>query len=104
MAVRRVHMGERIIEADNGFGWSFQRGYWPLTVHCGVWKLELFGLTYHLAKYGGSEPGWYLYLGRDVNRHFYGEPCGLKVMAAIDKATELITKADLRGEGYEKRG
>lgn len=104
MAARASFLGKKIIVADNGTRWFFRRGYVVLSNHSGEWTTTVQGLTYRLVRFGGDDPGWCLYLGEELNPHFYGEPCGLKVMAAIDKATELITKADLRGEGYEKRG
>jgi hypothetical protein len=101
MAQRKTHMGERYIEADNGFGWTFRRGYVPMSVRSGVWETEIFGLTYRLVKI--LDAGWCLYLGRDVNPHFYGDLCADTLMPAIDIASEKIAKADLRGDGYERK-
>jgi len=101
MARRRQVGGEKIIEADNGFGWSRRRGSPALSVQSGVWVTEIFGITYRLVKFANPE-GWCLYLGDRPNRHFYGEHCGRTLPSAIDKASEMIAKADLRGEGYEK--
>lgn len=105
MARRKQHMGERIIEADNGFGWSHRRGYQALSIQSGQWVAEIFGLTYRLVKFDDPR-GWSLYLGndaRDVNPHFYGEFCAATLLEAIDVASEKIDRADLRGPGYERK-
>lgn len=101
MAKRKQWQGEKIIEADNGVGWSYRRGYTPLSIHSGVWWTEIFGLTYRLVKF--QTDGWCLYLGDDVNPHFYGEACADTLLEAVDVASEMILKANLRGEGYEKK-
>lgn len=103
MARRTTWQGERIIEADNGFGWSYRQGYVALSVHPGVWVIKVFGLEYRLVKFGGDPRGWCLYLGEDVNRHFYGRFCAATLLPAIDVASKLIDDADLRGEGYERK-
>lgn len=102
MAKRTQFMGERLIESDSGLGWSFKRGSPALSIHPGQWVTEIFGHRYRLVKYAGAG-GWCLYLGDDVNPHFYGVPCGATLPDAIDVASEKILKADLRGEGYERK-
>lgn len=91
---------ERYIEADNGFGWT--------CLPNGNRRTTVFGMTYELEKRArsrkerGSETGWHLY---SVNHsHFFGEYCGRTLLAAVDVASEIVTKADLRGEGYEAKG
>lgn len=102
MAVRKQWQGKKIIEADNGFGWERKHGSPGLSIESGVWVTEIFGLTYRLAKFA-DPPGWCLYLGTEPNPHFYGEFCAANLLSAVDVASEMIAKADLRGPGYEKK-
>lgn len=86
-------MGERYIEADNGFGWTRQ----PQT---GNYEVTVFGVVYELEKRKGDGDGWYLYTVKN-STHFFGEWCGYTLLGAVDEASNLIAKADLRGPGYE---
>jgi hypothetical protein len=97
-------MGERYIEADNGFGWSRKHGSSPLSVLPGIYEVEVFGLTYQLQKFEDpkGEQGWYLY-STDKPSDFWGEFCATNLLPAIDAASERIAKADLSGAGYERR-
>jgi hypothetical protein len=90
-----------MIEADNGIGWTRHHGSAALAIEPGRWETEVFGLTYRLEKFANPR-GWCLYLGTSVNPHFHGEYCGPTVLDAIDVASYMITKADLRAEGHEK--
>lgn len=102
MARRRQAEGERYIEADNGFGWTRERGASVLSVVPGVYVTKIFGVTYTLEKFRDpqGEHGWYLYSRK--NTHFTGQYCEATLLPAIDEASKLIAKADLRGEGYER--
>jgi hypothetical protein len=107
MARRVRHMGERLIEADNGVGWSRERAS-VASVSSGRYTTEIFGVRYELEKRRrsrvepGSDTGWHLYSLN--NTYFFGEFCGSTLMEAVDEASEVIIKADLRGPGYEKEG
>lgn len=88
----------RYIEANNGFGW--------ICLPDGKRQTEVFGMVYELErrarsrKEPGSLTGWHLY---SVNHsHFFGEFCDRTLLWAVDVASEIIAKTDLRGEGYEK--
>lgn len=104
MARRRQINGERYIEADNGFGWTPEKA-----LHLGFsdyrcrYRTTIFGVTYELERRGGTQEmlGWYLYTIKG-STHWFGEYCGSTLLPAIDEASELIAKADLRAEGYEK--
>lgn len=101
MAQRKQHMGERIIEADNGFGWSRKPSTAALSIQAGLWQTEIFGITYTLEKFDFPERGWCLYsLGKPS--HFWGEFITANLLPSIDKASEMIAEADLRGPGYER--
>lgn len=104
MARRRQADGERYIEADNGFGWSRKRAS-VVSVESASYFTEVFGIEYQLEKRRRSpgdtpDTGWYLY-SYGVSGGFFGEWCGSTLPTAIDEASDLINKADLRGEGYE---
>lgn len=103
MARYRQADHERYIEADNGFGWVRKRGSSALSVLPGIYQLDLLGIEYKLEKFEDfwAEKGWYLY-SLQKPAHFWGEFCAVNLLPAIDRASELIAKADLRGEGYEK--
>jgi hypothetical protein len=95
MARRKQADGERYIEADNGFGWT----------RCsdnGNYQTTVFGVTYELERRGGTQEdfGWYLYTIKG-STYFFGEYCARNLLPAIDEASELIAKTDLRGKGYE---
>lgn len=96
MARRKQADGERYIESDNGFGWARDP-------ENGNYRTTLFGITYELERRGGTQEmfGWYLYTIKG-STHFFGEWCARSLLPAIDEASELITKTDLRGKGYEK--
>lgn len=103
MARRRTHMGERYIEADNGFGWSpVKASVVGISDH--RYRTTIFGIEYELEKRGGTQEdfGWYLYTIKG-STHFFGEYCDRTLLPAIDEASEMIAKADLRGEGYERK-
>ena len=107
MARRAQHMGERYIEADNGFGWTRERAS-VASVSSGRYVMEIFGITYELEKRRrnvrvepGTDTGWYLYSRNDPE--FYGEFAGYTLLPAIDEASQMIAKADLRSEGYERK-
>lgn len=101
MARRRQADSERYIEADNGFGWSPRRAS---VVGFSFYKYEttVFGITYELEKRGGKheDTGWYLY-NATGGQHFFGEWCARTLLPAIDEASALIVKADLRAPGFE---
>jgi hypothetical protein len=102
MARRRQADGERFIEADNGFGWTADRSSVAgLTRY--RYRTTVFGVEYELEKRGGTQEmfGWYLYSIKG-STHFFGEWCAQNLLPAIDEASKLIVKADLRGEGYER--
>lgn len=91
---------QRYIEADNGFGWvkSGDRRY----------QAEVFGISYELEKRTrnarvepGVDTGWYLYSRKDT--YFTGEFCDSTLLPAIDEASDMIVKADLRGKEYERK-
>lgn len=107
MARRRTHMGEKYIEADNGFGWSRGRAS-ATSVERGSYFATIFGIEYQLEKRRRSpgdtpDTGWYLYTIKG-STHFFGEYCAHTLLPAIDEASRMIAKADLRGEGYERKG
>lgn len=100
MATRRQEGGEKFIEADNGLGW----------IRCsdGRYWVGIFGIGYELEKRRrnaraepGSDTGWYLYSRNDS--YFMGEFCDSTLLPAIDAASVMIVKADLRGDGYERK-
>jgi hypothetical protein len=102
MARRRRADGKKYIEADNGFGWVPDRA----SVVSGEryrYRTTVFGITYELEKRGGTQEdyGWYLYSIKG-STYFFGEWCAQNLLPAIDEASELIARTDLRGEGYEK--
>lgn len=106
MAKRRQAEGERYIEADNGFGWARQRAS-VASVESGRYETFILGVHYELEKRRrnarvepGADTGWYLYSHGDS--HFFGEWCGATLLPAIDAASLMIARADLRGEGYER--
>jgi hypothetical protein len=106
MARRRQADGEQYNEADNGFSWSRKRAS-ATSVERGSYVTTLFGIKYELEKRRRSpgdtpDTGWYLY-SFGVSGGFFGEYCDATLLPAIDKASELIAKADLRGEGYERK-
>lgn len=92
-------MGERYIEADNGLGWALRAD--------GMYVTEIFGVSYEMEKRRrsrvepGSDTGWHLW--SRPGTHFMGEFCDRTLLSAIDEASEMIAKADLRGEGYEEK-
>lgn len=107
MARRTHHMGQALIEAENGFGWTREKAS-VASVGTGRYVTEIFGITYELEKRRrnarvepGTDTGWYLY-SRGVS-YFFGEWCGVTLLPAIDEASELINRADLRGDGYERK-
>jgi len=103
MAKRIQAEGQRFIQADNGLGWSRTRGASVLAVVRGKYVTEVFGLRYELQKFRDDNGhGWYLY--SRPTPHFHAEYCAPTLLAAIDAASDMILKADLRGEGYEKKG
>lgn len=108
MARRTTHMGERIIESDNGFGWSRQKAS-VASVSVGKYVTEVFGVAYELEKRRtapGEEPytGWYLYSkGATDNPDFYGQWCGRALLPSVDAASKMIAKHDLRGKGHTPR-
>lgn len=104
MARRKQADRQKYIEADNGFGWTKERAS-ATSVQSSMHATTVFGITYELEKRRrapGDTPdtGWYLY-SRGVSC-FFGEFCDSTLLPAIDRASEMIAKADLRGEGYEK--
>lgn len=101
MAKRIQFMGTKLVESDSGIGWQRNK-------ETGVYETETFGISYELEHRRrnarvepGSDNGWHLYSRGDS--HFFGEWCGYKLFDAIEEASGLIIKADLRGEGYEKK-
>lgn len=107
MARHRQSDGEKYIEADNGIGWTRQKAS-VASVLSGNYEAYLFGIRYELEKRRrsvrepGADTGWYLYSHGDT--YFFGEFCDRTLLSAIDEASKLITAADLRGEGYERKG
>ena len=71
-----------------------------------MWVSTVFGITYELEKRRRSpgdtpDTGWYLYsCGADGG--FFGEYCDRTLLPAVDEASKMIAKTDLRGPGYEK--
>lgn len=108
MARRRQADGERYIEADNGFGWTRERAS-VASVSSGRYFTEVFGIEYELEKRRrsrqepGTDTGWYLY-SRGSCMYFFGDFAGYTLLPAIDEASKMIAEADLRGEGYERKG
>ena len=104
MARYRQADHECYIEADNGFGWTRQRSSSILAAQRVAYGTQIFGVRYRLEKFRDEKGrAWYLYSSTPgAQGGFYGEYCDRTLMAAIDRASELIVKADLRGEGYEK--
>ncbi len=100
MARRTQHLGQRMIEADNGFGWTRD----PDT---GKYVTEVFGVTYEMEKRRKNrndecpDTGWYMY-SKGADGGWFGEWCGKTITMAVDEASELIAERDLRGPGYEK--
>jgi hypothetical protein len=106
MARHRQADHERYIEADNGFGWTRQRSASVLAVQRVAHATEIFGVRYRLEKFRDprGQPGWYLYSSiPGAQGGFHGEYCEELLLPAIDEASKLIAKADLRGEGYERK-
>lgn len=106
MARYRQAEYQRYVEADNGFGWTKKKASLE-SVDPNKWVLALFGVDYELEKRFRNirdeayDTGWYLYtVGVEG---FFGEYCASTLMPAIDEASRLIAKADLRGEGYERK-
>jgi hypothetical protein len=101
MAKRRQIDNQLCIVADNGFGWAPERSS-VLSVQFYCYTTEIFGVRYRLEKFldPDGDRGWYLYSVRPA--HFMGEYCDKLLLSAIDVASEMIDKADLRGEGYGK--
>jgi hypothetical protein len=98
MARYRQADNERYIEADNGFGWTRRRAS-ATSVERNRYVTTVFGLSYELEKRHRSpgdtpDTGWYLYSLNDT--YFFGESCGLTLLTAVDAASEMIAKADLR--------
>jgi hypothetical protein len=105
MARRAQFEGEKIIEADNGIGWSRERAS-ATSVESNRYVTTYFGIAYELEKRRRSpgdtpDTGWYLY--SRGNTYFFGEFCGATLLPAVDEASRLIDRADLRGEGYERK-
>jgi len=102
MAKRKQADHQRYIEADNGFGWTADRAS-PVSTERYHYRTTIFGITYELEKRGGryEDWGWYLYTVKG-SAYFLGEFCDRTLLPAIDEASEMIAKADLRGEGYER--
>lgn len=108
MAKRMQAEGQRFVQADNGLGWSRERAS-VVSVGSGRYVTTIFGITYELEKRRrnarvepGTDTGWYLYSRGDS--YFCGEFCDSTLLPAIDAASDMIVKADLRGEGHEKEG
>jgi hypothetical protein len=104
MARRIRRVGQQLIEADNGIGWERERAS-AVSVSSGRYVTEIFGISYELEKRRrnarvepGTDTGWYLYSRNDT--YFFGEFCGSRLMEAVDEASEMIIKSDLRGPGY----
>lgn len=108
MARHRQAEGEKYIEADNGIGWTRKRAS-LMSVEPNRWVTAIFGVSYELEKRcrnildGSYDTGWYLY-SSGVSGGFFGEYCDRTLLPAIDEASKLIIAADLRGEGYERKG
>jgi hypothetical protein len=106
MARRMKAEGRPYIEADNGFGWVRDRAS-VASVASGKYRASIFGIRYELEKRRRNvadetyDTGWYLY-SFGVPSGFFGEWCAPTLLPAIDEASKMIAKADLRGEGYEK--
>jgi hypothetical protein len=100
MAKRHQRGNRQCIVADSGFIWTPERSA-VLSTHFYCYTTEIFGVKYRLEKFRDpeGEQGWYLYSVRPA--HFMGEYCERLLLPAIDAASEMIAKADLRGEGYE---
>lgn len=99
MARRIQFCGEKQIEADNGFGWYRD-------AESGKYVMVVFGISYKLEKRRRSpgdtpDTGWYLYTTNTTG--FFGEWCASTLLPAVDEASKMIAKADLRGPGYEKK-
>lgn len=103
MARRRQAEGERYIEADNGFGWAADRAS-VVSNERYRYRTTIFGITYELEKRGGKyeDVGWYLYSIKG-STYFFGEFCDRTLLSAIDEASKMIAKADLRDDGYERK-
>jgi len=100
MARRIQFMGTRLVESG-GLGWQRNKD-------TGTYETEIFGIKYELEHRRrnsrvepGTDTGWYLYSRNDT--HFFGEWCGTKLFDAVEEASDLIHKTDLRGEGYEPK-
>jgi hypothetical protein len=101
MARRIQFCGEKMIESGCGIGWTRDEASgWYVTV--------MFGIEYELEKRRRNvadetyDTGWYLY-SHDANSYFVGEWCGSLLLSAVDEASQMIVKADLRGKGYERK-
>ncbi|GHB51986.1 hypothetical protein GCM10010331_44430 [Streptomyces xanthochromogenes] len=97
MARRIQWCGKKLIEADGGIGWERQAS--------GKYQAELFGVTYELEKRrrSKSEPGdtgWYLYSNGAPDGNFFGDYASRTLMEAVEEATTMLLKLDLRGPGY----
>lgn len=104
MARRIQFMGTKLVESSSGLGWQRERAS-AASPGSGRYVTDMFGITYELEKRHRSpgdtpDTGWYLY-SREVT-YFFGEFCDIKLFDAIEEASDMILKADLRGEGYEK--
>lgn len=90
----------RMLQSENGLGWTKN----PTT---GRYETDLFGVDYELEKRVRNrkdethDTGWYLY-SKGVAGGFFGEWCARKIYEAVDAASKMIVKADLRTEGYER--
>ncbi|KUL44788.1 hypothetical protein ADL22_12660 [Streptomyces sp. NRRL F-4489] len=98
MAKRIQWCGKKLIEADGGIGWERQES--------GKYQAELFGVTYELEKRRRSkaergDPGWYLYSSGAPDGNFSGDYTSSTLMEAVEEATTMLLKLDLRGPGYE---
>ncbi|MFI1796608.1 hypothetical protein ACH427_04510 [Streptomyces sp. NPDC020379] len=98
MGKRIQWCGKKLIEGDDGIRWERQEN--------GKYQAELFGVTYELEKRRRSraeqgDTGWYLYSRGAPEGNFLGDYASRTLLEAIDEATDMLLKLDLRGSGYE---
>lgn len=99
MAKRVQVDGKKVLDTEGGLTWSREAGL--KKSERGKYEAEMHGVQYQLEKrtWSQQEPdcdtGWYLY-STNVYGGFFGAWCASTIVEAVDVATEMILKRDLR--------
>lgn len=89
--------------SSSGIEWFKERCPSILSVCPVMYTTEVNSVRYMIQKYRDEDSDghrWFLYTCDQPG--FYAEPCSSLLLISIDQATEMIVKADLRGDGYER--